>query len=61
MIMPISRSQMNKQIQDSTRVKKFNTGGLVSYNGKTIQPGTRSGNIGCGAIAPSKRKFTKIG
>jgi hypothetical protein len=52
---------MNKQIQDSTRVKKFNTGGLVSYNGRAIQPGTRSGNIGCGAIAPGKRKFTKIG
>ncbi len=52
---------MNKQIQNSTKIKKFNAGGLVSYNGKTIKPGSRSGNIGCGAIAPGKRKFTKIG
>ena len=46
--MTISRAQMNKQIQNSTKIKKFNAGGLVSYNG-------------CGAIAPGKRKFTKIG
>tara|TARA_R100000664_G_C2643548_1_gene67425 strand:+ start:172 stop:351 length:180 start_codon:yes stop_codon:yes gene_type:complete len=59
--MTISRAQMNKQIQNSTKIKKFNAGGLVSYNGKTIKPGSRSGNIGCGAIAPGKRKFTKIG
>ena len=59
--MPISRSQMGKQISIGTKVKRFNTGGLVSYNGRSIEPGARSGNIGCGAIAPGKRKFTKIG
>ena len=59
--MAIGREQMGKQISIGTKVKKFNTGGLVSYNGYPIKPGSRSGNIGCGAIAPDKRKFTKIG
>jgi hypothetical protein len=58
--MPISRAQMNKEI--STRgIKKYRSGGLVGYNGESLKPGSKSGNIGCGAIAPGKRKFTKIG
>ena len=82
--MPISRAQMNKQIQNKKKVKKvtkglkkasklhakqaktlsslkFKEGGLVSYNGQPLKPGERTGNIGCGAIAPGRRKFTKIG
>mgnify|MGYP003652857351 CR=1 FL=1 len=50
--MPISRAQMGKEIS---------TGGIVGYNGDSLKPGSKSGNIGCGAIAPGKRKFTKIG
>jgi hypothetical protein len=52
---------MKKRISTKTKIKGYKSGGLVGYNGYPIKPGSRSGNIGCGAIAPGKRKFTKIG
>ena len=58
--MPISRAQMNKEISTGG-IKKYRSGGLVSYNVQPLKPGERTGNIGCGAIAPGRRKFTKIG
>ena len=42
--MPISRAQMNKEISTGG-IKKYRSGGLVSYNGQPLKPGERTGNI----------------
>jgi len=54
-------SKLHAKQAKSLSSLKLKDGGLVSYNGRPLKPGERTGNIGCGAIAPGKRKFTKIG